>query len=172
MRNIIFIHGLESTGKGFKGQYLKHFFPEILTPDFEPYVTNISINSLLKKRMLQLFMILKNEENWIIIGSSFGGLMGTIYALQHPEKVKLLILLAPFLETSVIEPSKFHPIDVPIVAFHGKNDLIASPEKSKSISSILFSSLDYNIVDDDHYLYSTVQKINWIQLIEKYERDL
>lgn len=169
MRNIIFIHGLESTGKGFKGHFLKNFFPEILTPDFEPYKYNISINTLLKKRMLQLYLILNSRDDWIIIGSSFGGLMGAIYALKQPQKVKLLVLLAPYLEGNLINSSKFHPNDVPIIVFHGKNDLIASPEKSKSLSSILFSNLDYNIVDDDHYLHKTVEKINWIQLIEKYE---
>jgi predicted alpha/beta hydrolase family esterase len=170
MRNIIFIHGLESSGKGFKGKLLKNIFPEILTPDFEPYLSNsISIKSLLKNRMLQLCTILKDKENWIIIGSSFGGLMGATYTLKQPEKVKLLILLAPFFGANLIDPSKFQPIDVPIVIFHGKNDLIASINKSKSLSNILFSNLEYHIVDDDHYLHVTVEKINWIQLIGKYE---
>ncbi len=169
MRSIIFIHGLESTGKGFKGRLLKNIFPEILTPDFEPYISSISIKALLKKRMLQLETILFENENWIIIGSSFGGLMGATYTLKQPEKVKLLILLAPFFGANLINPSKFQPIDVPIVIFHGKNDLTASIKKSKSISNILFSNLEYNIVDDDHYLHPTVENINWIQLIGKYE---
>jgi predicted peptidase len=169
MRNIIYIHGLESTGKGFKGQLLKSFFPEIYAPDFEPYQSRISIKTLLKKRMLQLRTILKDKENWIIIGSSFGGLMGATYALKQPEKVKLLILLAPFFGANLINPLKFQPIDIPIVIFHGKNDLTASIIKSRSLSNILFSNLEYNIVDDDHYLHATVEKINWIQLIGKYE---
>ena len=169
MRNIIFIHGLESSGKGFKGRLLKNFFPEILTPDFEPYISSITIKALLKKRMLQLDTILKDKENWIIIGSSFGALCGATYTLKQPEKVKLLILLAPFFGSNLINPSKFQPIDVPIVVFHGKNDLTASIKRSKSLSHILFSNLEYNIVDDDHYLHATVEKINWIQLIGKYE---
>ncbi|MHA1104758.1 MAG: hypothetical protein ACTSPN_03455 [Promethearchaeota archaeon] len=169
MRNIIFIHGLESSGKGFKGRLLKNIFPEILTPDFEPYISSISIKVLLKKRLLQLDTILKDKENWIIIGSSFGALLGATYTLKQPEKVKLLILLAPFFGANLINPSKFQPIDVPIVVFHGKKDLTASIKKSKSLSNILFSNLEYNIVDDDHYLHPTVEKINWIQLIGKYE---
>lgn len=169
MRNIIFIHGLESSGKGFKGRLLKNIFPEILTPDFEPYISTISLKALLEKRLFQLDAILNEKENWIIIGSSFGALMGATYTLKQPEKVKLLILLAPFFGANLINPSKFQPIDVPIIVFHGKNDLTASIKKSKSISNILFSNLDYNIVDDDHYLHPTVKKINWIQLIGKYE---
>ncbi|MHA1671139.1 MAG: alpha/beta fold hydrolase [Promethearchaeota archaeon] len=170
MKNIIFIHGLESSGKGFKGQMLKNIFPEILTPDLEPYHSNnLSIKTLLEKRMLQLSKILKDKENWIIIASSFGGLMGATYTLKQPEKVKLLILLAPFFGANMLDPSNFHPIDVPVVVFHGKNDLTASIKTSKSISNILFSNLEYNIVDDDHYLHVTVEKVNWIQLIGKYE---
>lgn len=169
MRNIIYIHGLKSTGNGFKGRFLKVIFPEIYAPDFEPYQNKVSLKTLLNKRMLQLSAILKDKENWIIIGSSFGGLMGANYALNQPEKVKLLILLAPFFGANLINPSKFQPIDVPIVVFHGKNDLTASIEKSKSISNILFSNLEYNIVEDDHYLHTTVKKINWIQLIGKNE---
>ncbi|MBY9004845.1 MAG: alpha/beta hydrolase [Candidatus Lokiarchaeota archaeon] len=167
MRNIIYIHGLESSGMGFKGRLLKNIFPEILTPDFEPHNSNISIKSLLKKRMLQLDIIINEKENWIIIGSSYGGLMGALYSLKHPKKVKMLILLAPFFGANLLNPSKFHPIDVPIVIFHGKNDLTASLKKSKTVSNILFSNLEYNIVDDDHYLHTTVKKINWIQLIGK-----
>jgi alpha-beta hydrolase superfamily lysophospholipase len=169
MRNIIFIHGLESTGKGFKGQFLKNQFPEILTPDFEPYLSSISIKVLLEKRMLQLNTVLNDKKSWIIIGSSFGGLMGALYTLKHPGEVKMLILLAPFFGVNLINPSKFEPINVPVVVFHGKNDLTASLKKSKSISNMLFSNLEYHIVDDDHLLHKIVEKTNWIQLIGKFE---
>lgn len=169
MRNIIFIHGLESSGKGFKGRFLKNIFPETLTPDFEPYSSNISFKSLLDKRMLQLDEILNKKENWIIIASSFGGLMGTLYTLNHSKKVKLLILLAPFFGTNLLAPTKYQEIDIPLVVFHGKYDSTASIENSKFITDMLFSNLEYNIVEDDHFLHRTVKKINWIELIEKYE---
>ncbi|MCK4687813.1 MAG: hypothetical protein KAT66_06770, partial [Candidatus Lokiarchaeota archaeon] len=77
--NIIFIHGLESSGRGFKALYLKRQLPEILTPSFIEFTSGISYKILLKKRMNQLIEILKNKESWIIIGSSFGGLMAVLY---------------------------------------------------------------------------------------------
>ena len=169
MRNTIFIHGLESSGRGFKGSLLRKIFPEILTPDFEPNSSNFSFKSLLEKRMLQLEAILNDKENWIIIASSFGGLMGTLYTLNHSKKVKVLILLAPFFGASLLNPTTYQQVDVPIVVFHGKNDSTASIEQSKLITNMLFSNLEYNSVDDDHFLHITVQKINWIKLIEKYK---
>ena len=88
MQNIIFIHGLESSGKGFKGTLLRRVLPGCLTPDFLPYSSDISIKDLLEKRMEQLIPILKNKTEWIIIGSSFGGLMGTIFTLNFPSNTR------------------------------------------------------------------------------------
>ena len=91
MKNIIFIHGLESSGKGFKGLYLKKIIPEILTPDFAKFNQKISLDNLFNARMTQLNSILRERNLWIIIGSSFGGLMGVLYTLQNPEKIKRMI---------------------------------------------------------------------------------
>ena len=38
MQNIIFIHGLESSGDGFKGNLLRKELPGCLTPNFTPYI--------------------------------------------------------------------------------------------------------------------------------------
>ena len=86
MSNVIFIHGLESSGSGFKGRLFKKEIAGIITPDFK---------GPLEKRMELLNEILEGNQPWIIIGSSFGGLMGAIYTCNHPNKVSLLILLAP-----------------------------------------------------------------------------
>ncbi len=49
MKNIIFIHGLESSGKGFKGVYLKKLIPEILTPDFIEFDQKNQLTTFLKR---------------------------------------------------------------------------------------------------------------------------
>jgi len=72
MKNIIFIHGLESSGKGFKGLHLKKIIPEILTPDFAKFNQKRSLDNLLNARMAQLDSILSERNLWVIIGSSFG----------------------------------------------------------------------------------------------------
>jgi len=118
MKNIIFIHGLESSGKGFKGTYLKSIIPEILTPNFKKFKRNMLLDSLLKERMRQLDLILKKKNSWIIIGSSFGGLMATLYALRNPEKTERLILLAPFLGTLMLQIENISQLDIPTIFHH------------------------------------------------------
>ncbi len=46
MNNIIFVHGLESSGQGYKGIFLKRMFPDILTPDFKEFNPNILMYDL------------------------------------------------------------------------------------------------------------------------------
>ena len=168
MLNIIFIHGLESSGHGFKGNLFRSIISQILTPDFSKYNPEISLKKLLEKRMKELEFILRHKKEWIIIGSSFGGLMGSIFSLQNPNKVKLLILLAPFLNTHLLQEDKFKPINIPVIAYHGRNDLIVSAENSKKRAESFFCNLTYNIVDDDHLLHKTVAKIEWKSVISKY----
>jgi alpha-beta hydrolase superfamily lysophospholipase len=162
---IIFIHGLESSGEGFKGNFLKKIIPDILTPSFEPYQSNLSITLLLKKRMQQLESLLKLDSLWIMIGSSFGGLMATLYALQNPNKVSKMILLAPALNERYFPKKQINAIAIPVIIFHGKFDNVVARGPTEVIARKYFSNLEYNIVDDDHYLRLTVQALDWKQLL-------
>jgi len=163
--NIVFIHGLESSGKGFKGVYLKKLIPEILTPDFIEFDQKKSISDLLEKRMAQLTSILREKDLWVLIGSSFGGLMGALYTLQNPKKVKKLILLAPYLAPSVLDIEKYNPVDVPVIAYHGKNDEVVQLKTSREQAYKLFTNIEYNSTDDDHMLHETVKMLDWVYLI-------
>ena len=168
--NIIFIHGLESSGCGFKAQFLKKQIPRIITPSFKKYIPGLSYKTLLKKRMIELIEILKSKDLWIIIGSSFGGLMAVLYTCQNPSKVKRLILLAPFLATSELDPKHFSklPLDIPVFIYHAKNDKVVSMKKSRARAEQLFSNINFQIAEnDDHKLHSTVQRINWKELIQQ-----
>jgi pimeloyl-ACP methyl ester carboxylesterase len=167
MQNIIFIHGLESSGRGFKGRFFKTIFPDILTPDFRENDQNISMYDLLEYRMDELNSILSKKTPWVIIGSSFGGLMGAIYTLKKPDHVKRLILLAPFLESRKLKPSFYKAVDVPVIVFHGKNDTVVRYKGSKKRAETFFTNLHYNIVDDDHFLHHTVKRLDWHDLILK-----
>jgi pimeloyl-ACP methyl ester carboxylesterase len=88
MESRIFIHGLESSGQGTKGFFFKNRFPEMLTPDF---------TGDLAERMIRLDRILEGRSGIKIVGSSFGGLMASLYAMKHESRVNRLILLAPAL---------------------------------------------------------------------------
>lgn len=166
MQNIIFIHGLESSGEGFKARLFKKILPGCLTPNFKKYFKTISYNNLLEIRMAQLISILKEKKSWVIIGSSFGGLIGALYTCQFPKKVDMLILLAPALAASKLDPVKFSPVHVPVVIFHGKYDEIVPIKPTLSRAKQLFTNLKYNIVDDDHLLHSTVKNIDWVKLLK------
>ncbi len=166
MTNVIFIHGLESSGQGFKGQLFRKEIPGCLTPDFKEYIPGILSKILLKERMAELVSILRDKSSWVVIGSSFGGLMGTIYTFQNPTKVARLILLAPLLATPELNPKKFPPIDVSVVIYHGKRDQVVSIKPTRTRAEQLFVNLTYNVVDDDHYLHPTVQAIDWKKLID------
>lgn len=166
MVNKIFIHGLESSGDGFKGQFFKKLFPECLTPTFKPYSPKIPIKVLLIERMQQLIPILKDRMDCVIIGSSFGGLMATLYTLKNPSKVTKLILLAPYLSLQELIPKNYAPISVPVTIIHGKLDTIVPLNQSRIYAEKLFTNLIYNITDDDHSLRKTVKTLDWSNLIE------
>ncbi len=165
MQNIIFVHGLESSGQGFKGRFLKSVFPDILTPDFKKSDENIPMYELLEYRMAELNAILNSKKFWIIIGSSFGGLMASLIALSKPYKVSKLILLAPFLVSRKLKPSFYKAVDVPVIVYHGKNDTTVPYKPARERARYFFTNLEYNIVDDDHMLHQTVKAINWHNLI-------
>ncbi len=156
MANVIFIHGLESSGSGFKGRLFKNEIPGIITPDFK---------GSLDERMASLNKILEETRPWIIIGSSWGGLMSTLYTLSHPEKISLLILLAPVLHHPELNSVK-KAIDIPVIIYHGKNDDIVPLASSKKRAEILFTNLTYNTVEDDHMLHPTVEAINWLEILK------
>ncbi|MFX1316063.1 MAG: alpha/beta fold hydrolase [Promethearchaeota archaeon] len=168
MVNIIFIHGIESSGLGFKAQFLKKQIPEIITPSFMEYLPGTSYKKLLNKRMKQLIEILEKKDSWTIIGSSFGGLMAVLYTCLHPSNVNRLILFAPFLATSELDPKNFSglPLPIPVTIYHARNDKIVSMKRSRARAEQLFSNITYYIIEDDnHKLQSTVKRINWKDLI-------
>lgn len=166
MNNVIFVHGLESSGHGFKGNLFRERVSGCLTPDLREYDPQLSYSVLLNERMRQLRNILEKRDNWKIIGSSFGGLMASLYSLKNPLKVEKLILLAPALNVSELDPEQFDPIKIPVVVYHGKNDQIVPVKETKKRAEKLFKNLEYNIVDDDHMLHPTVESIDWDELLE------
>ena len=155
-RPTIFLHGLVSSGQGFKGTLFRRVLPNILTPDF---------TGPLDERMAQLAPILGERSGWTIIGSSFGGLMATLFTRQNPRQVRKLILLAPALAYPELTLDPHPPLAVPTVIFHGKRDTVIPLEPLQIISEQLFENLDFNIVDDDHRLQQTVKALDWPALV-------
>ncbi len=155
-RPLIFIHGLMGSGQGFKATLLRRLFPDILTPDFD---------GPLEARMVRLTDILSDQSGWTIIGSSLGGLMGTLFTCQHPQQVKKLILLAPALIWPDFADALPPPVSVPVVVYHGREDNVIPLELVRPLAEQLFLNLTFHVVDDDHGLHKTVQAIDWLDLL-------
>jgi len=154
---MIFIHGLESSGRGFKGKMFRRLFPGLLAPDF---------SGDLRERMAQLEPILARRRGWILFGSSFGGLMAALYARDHPERIGRLILLAPALTREDFASEPLPSISVPAVIYHGARDTIVPMEPVRALSEKVFSVLTFEAVDDDHMLHKTMQAVDWIDLLK------
>ena len=155
-KRLVFLHGLISNSQGVKARLLREQFPDILTPDF---------SGSLEERMASLYLILGEQGGWTIIGSSFGGLMATIFACERPRQVEKLVLLAPALIWPDFVNALPAPLDIPTVIYHGTRDEHIPLDAVHHIASQLFTNLDFRTVDDDHGLYPTVHGIDWPRLI-------
>ena len=154
---LIYLHGLESDSNSGKARQFREWFPGMLTPDFK---------GSFEERMAQLNPILAGMDNWTLIGSSFGGLMGTVYTCKHPTQVRKLILLAPAL---LREPFGSHldlePVPIPTIIIHGTLDTVVPLEPVREIAQNLFTNLTYHIVEDDHRLQKTAREMDWKKIL-------
>jgi pimeloyl-ACP methyl ester carboxylesterase len=154
--NLVFIHGLYSSGHGFKARYLRELFPDIVAPNF---------TGSLQERMEQLHQTLISRSIWRIIGSSFGGLMGALYVYQNPKSVNRLVLLAPALILPDFVKSVTGQIDVPTVIYHGRNDDVIPVDLVRALAENIFTNLLFNEVNEGHLLHKTVQSVDWHKLL-------
>lgn len=154
--NRMFIHGLEGSSQGFKAQLLGKIFPEMVISDF---------SGTLEERMEILTRLIGDRSDWIIVGSSFGGLMAALFALQNPQQVRKLVLLAPALVRRAFVGELPSPIDVPVIIYHGMQDDVIPLDPTRQIAKKIFKNLTFNVVDDDHGLHRTVQSIDWLNLL-------
>ncbi len=152
----IFIHGLESSNQGTKSVFFKRTFPDILTPNFR---------GNLQDRMERLNEILSEKSKIKLVGSSFGGLMASIFAMKNEPRVDKLILLAPAI--NLLEFAHYHEkkLTVPVSIYHGKDDELIPLKAVEKVAKNSFQNLSFNIVDDDHNLHKTFKTIDWNSLL-------
>lgn len=153
----VFIHGLESTSQGTKGQFFRNNFPEMIVEDY---------TGSLEKRMQKLSRLLADKNNIILVGSSYGGLMAAQYASQNEERVKKLILLAPALNLPEFSFESKQKLQLPVVIYHGKNDDVVNPFTVERIARKIFRRLEHHLVDDDHSLHNTFPALDWQILLQ------
>lgn len=155
-KTLVFIHGLESTAQGTKGQYFSQNFPDMIVEDY---------TGDLEERMKKLHQILDVRSNVIIVGSSYGGLMAVQYAMANEEKVKKLILLAPAINLPEFHIATGKTINIPVILYHGTEDDVVDPYKVRNIASKMFPCLEHHFVQDDHPLHKTFASLDWMKLL-------
>jgi pimeloyl-ACP methyl ester carboxylesterase len=155
-KRLILIHGLEGSSQGDKAVLLRSLFTEMMTPDFR---------GSLEERMKLLYVLLGEQTGWTIIGSSLGGLMAALFAIQQPHQVRQLVLLAPALFIAEFTSGAYHPVDVRTVVYHGRQDKVVPIGPTRQIAENIFRNLVFNEVDDDHRLFQTVHSLDWKALL-------
>lgn len=153
---LVFIHGLESTAQGTKGQYFAQHFPEMIIED---YFGDFDL------RMKKLRARLAGENNLIVVGSSYGGLMAVQYAMENESRIKKLILLAPALNLPEFDSFEKKNLHIPVIVYHGTNDDVVNPQIVKEIASQYFNNLEHHFVADDHPLRETFPTLDWPKLL-------
>ncbi|MEW6184356.1 MAG: alpha/beta hydrolase [Thermodesulfobacteriota bacterium] len=153
----LFIHGLESSSGGTKGLFFRRHFPDMLIED---YFGSFS------QRMVTLKGLLAEKDRILLVGSSFGGLMAAVYACEHEEQTKKIILLAPALHSDYFRPHLKKKSNVPVIIFHGRQDQVVPLEPVRAIAGQVFKNLQFNEVEDDHFLHRTFRTLNWKKLLE------
>jgi len=153
---LVFIHGLESTAQGTKGQFFRQLFPQMIIEDYTGDFAT---------RMHKLNGLLPDKTDLILVGSSYGGLMATQYAIENEYRVKKMILLAPALNLSELRPPAQPKLQMPVIIYHGTDDNIVDPYAVKTTARKYFNNLEHNFVDDDHSLHKTFPLINWKELL-------
>jgi len=150
-----FLHGLDSSGKGTKGRFFAKNFPHVLCPDFEGTLAN---------RLQQLKTLCTNQQQLILVGSSFGGLMATCYATSHPEQVTRLILMAPALNFEGYQPPA-ELLQIATTLIIGKHDTVTPADLVTPLAEATFANLEIRIEDDDHMLHGSFAALNWRYLL-------
>ena len=156
MINRIFIHGLESSNKGTKAVFFREKYPHMIIPTF---------TGNLLERMVKLNRILSNKSDIRIVGSSFGGLMAALFAMENGSQVKRMILLAPAINMIGLAPQKQEKISVPVCIYHGRDDEVISLTDISPVAKEIFTDFSFNIVDDDHFLHKTFKTLDWDVLL-------
>ena len=152
----IFIHGLESNNQGTKAIYFREKFPGMLTPNFP---------GPLDERMARLQAILSGKSDILMVGSSFGGLMASIFAMENEPNVSKVILLAPAINLMEFTPYRERKTLMPVHIYHGRQDEVIPISDVEEVAKKVFSNLTFHAVDDDHYLHKTFKTMDWDSLL-------
>lgn len=151
----MFIHGLESSDQGTKAVFFRENYPDMMTPHF---------TGSLQERMDKLRAMLPEQTDIVLVGSSFGGLMASLFALENEERVRKLILLAPAIHLMDACYRQMKTA-VPARVYHGRQDEVIDIQEVQRVAEALFADLRFHAVEDDHFLHKTFKAMPWDLLL-------
>jgi predicted esterase len=152
----VFIHGLESSNQGTKSVFFREKYPDMIIPH---------LTGELPRRMEQLQEALRGKSAIRLVGSSFGGLMGALFAMANETRVDKLILLAPAIHMLESVPYDLKRLSVHTWIYHGKRDEVISLEDVERAAQRYFTNFTLQRVDDDHFLHNSFHTIDWHSLL-------
>jgi pimeloyl-ACP methyl ester carboxylesterase len=156
MSTKIFMHGWASSNQGTKSVYFRERFPDMIIPNFQ---------GNLQQRMEKLNGILSEKAELRLVGSSFGGLMAAIFAMENESRVERVILLAPAIHSIEFTPYHQRTVAVPVWIYHGSGDEVIPLRDVERVARSVFPDLSFNTMDDDHSLHKTFKTIDWQRLL-------
>ena len=151
---LVWAHGLWGSPNGSKVTAIRESGIEVISPDFNE-MELIDRIELLKETI--------EIGNVVLAGSSWGGLACALTAMQIPEKLKGLLLLAPALhypESPNDEPEKLiAPDSVPVTIIHSTTDDIVPISASKNYIERSGNNVQLIEVEDNHVLENSIELI-------------
>ena len=151
---LVWAHGLWGSPNGSKVTAIRKSGIKVISPDFNE-MELIDRVELLKETI--------EIGNVVLAGSSWGGLACALTAMQIPEKLKGLLLLAPALhypESPNDEPEKLiAPDNVPVTIIHSTTDDIVPISASKNYIERSGNNVQLIEVEDNHVLEDSIELI-------------
>lgn len=149
---VIFSHGKESGPWGTKIRYLADIAEEMGCQ-----IKSIDYSETLDpERRVAILMdaLPKDEPEVLLVGSSMGGYVSLVTALQHP--VKGIFLLAPAVAMPGYKVQEY-PVSCPVTCVHGWQDEIIPAENILNFAKQLNTTL--HLIPGDHRLNDSLKAV-------------
>lgn len=149
MATLCFLHGLESGPIGSKTLALQAAFGAVLAPDCRGL---FGIEQRLHHIEAELAAV---DDELVLVGSSFGGLMAALVADRQPQRVRATVLLAPALHAPGVET--VHRVPAFCRILHAPADDVVPFAASVTFGARL--GVPVEAVEDDHRLSASRARI-------------
>ena len=150
-----FFHGLESGPHGAKYQRLAEEF-EVESPDFQ--------GMDIWERLEKAERLTRGEEELVVVGSSFGGLLAALLYERYPERFRGYVLMAPALHREEVE-EEIGRMPERAVVIHGVGDEVVPFEPVRAFCEARGVE-EFWAVEDDHRLGASLEEmvkgVRWV----------